>query len=32
MTEELESSLGISLPDDFVWPRRDVLSGPDASA
>jgi hypothetical protein len=32
MTEELESSLGISLPDNVVWSRPDALSGPDASA
>jgi hypothetical protein len=33
LTDELETSLGISLPDDFVWPRPDALSSPpDASA
>jgi hypothetical protein len=28
LTNELESSLGISLGDEFVWPRSDALSGP----
>ena len=33
LTNELEDSLGISLPDDFVWPRPDALSGsPDVTA
>jgi hypothetical protein len=33
LTNELEDSLGISLPDDFVWSRPDALSGPpDVSA
>ncbi len=33
LTNELEASLGISSPDEFVWPRPDALSGPpDASA
>jgi hypothetical protein len=32
LTNELEGSLGIPLPDDFVWPRPDALSGsPDVS-
>lgn len=33
LTGELESSLGISLPDDIAWPIPDALSSPpDASA
>ncbi|MBQ0820965.1 hypothetical protein KBI52_12185 [Microvirga sp. HBU67558] len=33
LTEELETSLGLSLPDDFVWPRPDSLNpNPDRSA
>jgi hypothetical protein len=33
LTDELEASLGISLPDCTPWPRLDALSSPpDASA
>ncbi|WP_262299718.1 hypothetical protein [Microvirga sesbaniae] len=33
LMEELETSLGLSLPDDFVWPRPDALNpNPDRSA
>jgi hypothetical protein len=28
LTNELESSLGISLGDEFVWPSPDALSNP----
>ncbi|UVF22279.1 hypothetical protein HPT29_026735 (plasmid) [Microvirga terrae] len=33
LADELEESLGISIPDFTPWPRPDALSGPpDASA
>jgi hypothetical protein len=33
LADELEASLGLSLPDCIPWPRPDALSGPpDVSA